>query len=297
MQLSGESESDNVEDRRGMAGPVAIGGGLGGLSIIGVIIFLLQGGDPKQILDKVQQGGGGGPRTQISKKITDEETVFVKKVLKTTEDVWETEFQRQGLRYRDPKLVLFTGSTNTACGRGEAAMGPFYCPGDQQVYIDLNFYAELRKLTGTDADFARAYVIAHEVGHHVQNLLGYSARVDSQRGKISKEAQNQLSVRLELQADYLAGVWGHHANKTKRILEPGDIASGLQAAEGIGDDKLMRGAGRAVRPESFTHGSAAQRKACLEQGLRYGDASPRALEYFFSVPFERLGRDFPSRSN
>lgn len=294
MQMSGESESENVEDRRGMAGPAAIGGGLGGLSIIGIIIFLLQGGDPKQILDKVQQGNPNGPqRSSISKKANDEEAVFVKKVLKTTEDVWEAEFRRQGLRYKEPKLVLFTGKTNTACGRGEAAMGPFYCPGDQQVYIDLDFFAELRKLTGTDADFARAYVIAHEVGHHVQNLLRYSDKVDSQRGRVSKEIQNQLSVRLELQADYLAGVWGYHANKTKRILEPGDIASGLQAAEGIGDDKLQKGAGRAVRPESFTHGSAAQRKIFLELGLRRGDASPRALDYFFSVPYERLGRDFP----
>ena len=297
MQMSGVDESDNVEDRRGMAGPVAIGGGLGGLSIIGLIIFLIQGGDPKQILDKVQQGAvqGGGQRTSLSKnKGDDAEKKFVSKVLKTTEDVWKAEFRKQNKRYEDPKMVVFSGVTNTACGRGESAMGPFYCPGDKMVYIDLDFFAELRKLTGTSADFARAYVIAHEVGHHVQNLLGYSNLVDSKRGKVSKTEQNQLSVRLELQADYLAGVWGYHANKSERILEPGDIEAGLLAAGGIGDDTLQKGAGRAVRPESFTHGTSAQRKVFLQLGLRRGDASKKALDYFFEVPYERLGRDFPS---
>lgn len=296
MQWSDGAESDNVDDRRGMAGPVAVGGGLGGLSIIGIIIFLLQGGDPKQILEKVTnapQGQVQGQKSKFSPKQNDEEARFVKVVLKYTEDVWDEQFANQGLRYKKPTLVLFTGRTATACGTGESAMGPFYCPGDQQVYIDLDFFGELRKLTGTSAEFARAYVIAHEVGHHVQNLLGYSQRVDSQRNKISQTAMNQLSVRLELQADYLAGCWGHHANKKKRILEPGDIEAGLQAAEGIGDDKLQKGAGVAVRPEKFTHGTAAQRKIFLELGLRRGDTSKKMLDYFFTVPYERLGRDLP----
>ncbi|WP_020476004.1 KPN_02809 family neutral zinc metallopeptidase [Zavarzinella formosa] len=292
MQMSDETESENVEDRRGMGGPMAVGGGLGGLSIIGIIIFLIQGGDPKQILDKVQQQQGA-QQGHVSAKQNDAEKVFVSKVLHLTEDVWEEQFREQGMRYKKPKLVVFNGVTNTACGQGESAMGPFYCPGDQQVYIDLDFFAELRKLTGTSADFARAYVIAHEVGHHVQNLMGYSQKVDSQRGRVSKEAMNQLSVRLELQADYLAGVWGYHANKQKKILEPGDIESGLQAAQGIGDDKLQQGAGRAVRPESFTHGTSKQREFFLKTGLQRGDASKKTLDYFFTVPYERLGRDFP----
>ncbi len=288
MQWAGGEESSNVEDRRGMGGPMAIGGGLGGLSIIGVIIFLLQGGDPAEIINKAQNQGGG--RSALTKEQSDQEAKFVKVVLKMTEDVWGEQFQQQGLRYKNPKLVMFSDQTATGCGTGQAAMGPFYCPTDQEVYIDLVFFNELKKLTGTSADFARAYVIAHEIGHHVQKLLGYSARAESGQGKAE---QNQLSVRLELQADYLAGVWGHHANKRKHILEPGDIEEGLKAAEGIGDDKLQRGAGRAVRPESFTHGTSAQRKIFLQQGLRTGDASKKALDYFFTVPYERLGRDLP----
>jgi len=288
MQWSGGSESSNVEDKRGMGGAAI--GGLGGLSIIGVIMFLIQGGDPAEILNKVQQGGNS--KSPLTQEQSDNEAKFVKVVLKMTEDVWNDQFKQQGLRYREPKLELFTNSTATACGTGQAAMGPFYCPGDQKVYIDLIFFNELKKLTGTNADFARAYVIAHEVGHHVQNLMGYSTRVDEARQsrRVSKEELNRLSVRLELQADYLAGVWGHHANKQRKILEPGDIEEGLKAAEGIGDDKLMRGSGRVVRPESFTHGTSAQRQFYLKQGLRDGDASKQTLDRFFTTPYEQLGR-------
>jgi hypothetical protein len=192
---------------------------------------------------------------------------FVATVLADTEDVWRAQFRAQGAQYQDPKLVLFRGATPTACGTGQTAMGPFYCPGDQKVYIDLAFYQTLRDRLGAPGDFAQAYVIAHEVGHHVQNLLGITDKLDAQRGRISEARMNALSVRLELQADCLAGVWAHHAQRSRQILEQGDIEEALNAAAQIGDDKLTGGA---VRPENFTHGTSTQRVTWFKRGISSG---------------------------
>jgi len=203
---------------------------------------------------------------------------FVSTVLADTEDVWGEVFSKGGGTYRNPKLVLFRGATPTACGQGQSAMGPFYCPADQKVYIDLGFYETLQKQLGAPGDFAQAYVIAHEVGHHVQNLLGISAKVQEARSRASATEGNALSVRLELQADCFAGVWAYHANNARQLLEEGDVAEAMNAAAKIGDDALQRGAGRAVVPESFTHGSSAQRQRWFSTGLREGTV--RACDTF-----------------
>jgi len=195
---------------------------------------------------------------------------FVSTVLADTEDVWGELFRQGGGRYQDPRLVLFRGATPTACGTGQAAMGPFYCPADQKVYIDLGFYETLKTRLGAPGDFAQAYVIAHEVGHHVQNQLGISAKVDQMRGRVSKVEYNALSVRLELQADCFAGVWAHHAQKSRQILEQGDVEEAMNAAAKIGDDALQRANGGAVVPESFTHGTSAQRQRWFNSGLQSG---------------------------
>jgi len=200
----------------------------------------------------------------------DELSVFVSKVLGTTEQAWDEIFRAGGSEYRRPKLVLFTGSTPSACGTGQAAMGPFYCPGDEKVYIDLSFYQDLRSRFQAPGDFAQAYVIAHEVGHHVQKLLGISAKMDALRGRASEVEFNRASVRLELQADCLAGVWAYHAQKTHGILEPGDLEEGLTAAAAIGDDRLQRQSRGVVVPESFTHGSSAQRVRWFRNGFESG---------------------------
>jgi predicted metalloprotease len=191
-------------------------------------------------------------------------------VLADTEDVWKEQFRAQGGTYREPTLVLFRGATQTACGAGQAAMGPFYCPGDQKVYIDLGFYETLTQRLGAPGDFAQAYVIAHEVGHHVQNLIGLTEKVDSMRGRVSRVQANDLSVRLELQADCLSGVWAHHAHRSRQVLEKGDIEEALNAAAQIGDDTLQRKSQGTVVPESFTHGSAAQRASWFKRGLTGG---------------------------
>lgn len=290
MKLDGSRESDNVEDRRGESGGGGMGGGLlGGRSIgIGTIVIALVGGwvlgiNPMTILGLLS-GGSGAPTAQVQSvpaqhvPANDPMTHFVKQILGTTEDVWTDVFTKGGATYRNPKLVLFRGSTPTDCGQGQAAMGPFYCPADQKVYIDLGFYETLKTQLGAPGDFAQAYVIAHEVGHHVQNLLGISSKVEQTRSRVSKTEYNALSVRLELQADCFAGVWAHHANNARQLLEKGDVEEAINAAAKIGDDALQRGSGRAVVPESFTHGSSAQRQRWFANGIQNG--SVKACDTF-----------------
>ncbi len=286
MKWEDQRQSDNVEDRRDEGGGGGGGGGfgLGGRSIgLGSVAIALVAGwifgiNPLTVLGLLD-GSGGGPapsaRTAPAAPAArppanDRQAAFVATVLADTEDVWREQFKAQGNTYQEPRLVLFRGATPTACGRGESAMGPFYCPGDQKVYIDLAFYDTLRTRLGAPGDFAQAYVIAHEVGHHVQNLLGISAKLDAQRGKIPEARMNALSVRLELQADCLAGVWAFHAQRSRQVLEQGDIEAGLNAASQIGDDALQRQAGGTLRPESFTHGSSAQRVGWFKRGLGAG---------------------------
>ena len=284
MKWEGDRQSDNVEDRRDGGGGGAGGGGgfgLGGRSIgLGSVAIALVAGwvfgvNPLTVLGLL--GGGGAqqaPSAQTAPAArppaSDRPAAFVATVLADTEDVWREQFKAQGATYQDPKLVLFRGTTPTACGRGQSAMGPFYCPGDQKVYIDLAFYETLRTQLGAPGDFAQAYVIAHEVGHHVQNLLGISEKLDAQRGKIPEARMNALSVRLELQADCFAGVWAFHANRMRQVLEQGDIEEALNAAAQIGDDKLQRQSQGTVRPESFTHGTSAQRVGWFKRGIEAG---------------------------
>ena len=278
MKWEGNRESDNVEDRRGGGG-----GGfqmLGGRSIgIGTIVVALLGGwvlgiNPLTILGLLS--GGGAPPAQVQQApaqrppADDKMARFVSTVLADTEDVWQGVFRQAGGSYQEPRLVLFRGATPTACGTGQAAMGPFYCPADQKVYIDLGFYETLQSRLGAPGDFAQAYVIAHEVGHHVQNLLGISAKVDQMRGRVSQAEYNRLSVRLELQADCFAGVWAHHAQNARQILEQGDVEEAMNAAAQIGDDALQRSSGGAVVPESFTHGTSAQRQRWFHAGMQQG---------------------------
>lgn len=280
MRLDDESESQNVEDRRGGFG----GGGFGGPKTIGigtVIIALAAsyffGIDPSVIMQgaSVLQGQQAPqPQQQANRApANDQMTVFTRKVLGNTERTWEHIFETElNRRYEPPKLVLFTRATPTACGTGQSAMGPFYCPGDHKVYIDLAFYDELRQRFGAGGDFAQAYVIAHEIGHHVQNLLGVSEKVDAARRRMGEAQANQLSVRMELQADCLAGVWAANAQRAnQQLLEPGDIEEGLKAAAAIGDDRLQKQAQGYVVPEAFTHGTSEQRVRWLRQGLTTGD--------------------------
>ncbi len=291
MRLDNSPESKNVEDRRGMTPAKAMAGG-GGLIVILMIIGQILGIDPRalmQVAQVVQAPAKQAPQRpggEAAPKADDPGAVFVRRILGLNEEVWQDLFAQHGQKYQDPTLVMFTGSTDTACGLGQSAMGPFYCPADQKVYIDLAFYKELGEKYGAPGEFAQAYVIAHEVGHHVQNLLGYSAKVQSaRRGKSEVEA-NKDSVRLELQADYLAGVWAHHANKKRKVLEPGDIESGLRAATAIGDDTLQKKSTGRVVPDSFTHGSSAQRLKWFREGIRTGDLP--AMKALFELPYEEL---------
>jgi predicted metalloprotease len=282
MKWEGNRESDNVEDRRDDdgGGGGGGGGGFGGRGIgIGSIVIALAasyflGVNPMTVLSLLS---GGSPAPQVQHQApahpppaNDQMGRFVRTILADTEDVWKDVFTKGGAQYKEPKLVLFRGSYPTACGQGQAAMGPFYCPGDQKVYIDLGFYEVLKNKLGAPGDFAQAYVIAHEVGHHVQNLLGISAKMDQMRGRVSQTEYNALSVRLELQADCLAGVWAHHAQSARQILESGDVDEAMNAAAKIGDDALQRAATGHVVPESFTHGSSAQRQRWFNNGLENG---------------------------
>ena len=286
MKLDEGRESDNVEDRRDEGGGSGGGGGFrfggGGIGIGSIAIALVAsyflGINPMTVLSILSGGGGGAPAVSQQPQTPahappkdDKQAQFVSMVLADTEDVWRAQFAAIGAKYAEPKLVLFRGQTPTACGAGQAAMGPFYCPGDQKVYIDLSFYDEMRTRFHAPGEFAQAYVIAHEIGHHVQNLLGISAKVDNARRRASEREGNALSVRLELQADCLAGVWGFHADKARHILENGDIEKAMNAATQIGDDALQKGAGRAVMPETFTHGSSEQRVRWFKRGVETGD--------------------------
>ena len=284
MKWEGNRQSDNVEDRRD-EGPTMGGGGFsfgGGRGIgVGTIVIALVAGwafgiNPLTILGALS--GGGMPDAPVAQQgpahrppADDKMAAFVSTVLADTEDVWRAQFAAQGSTYRDPKLVLFRGATPTACGTGQTAMGPFYCPGDHKVYIDLAFYETMRTRLGAPGNFAQAYVVAHEVGHHVQTLLGVTEKVDAMRQRSDKVQSNALSVRLELQADCLAGVWANNAQRARQIIEQGDVDEALNAASQIGDDSLQRRSQGTVGPESCTHGTSAQRVGWFKRGMASGN--------------------------
>ena len=276
MKLEGRRESTHVDDRRRMSGGQAAGLGIGGVIIVG-LITLLMGGDLTDVVRNVSATGGlGGETVQTEQReFTAQEqqlATFAKVILASTEDVWTAYFQQNGLgSYRNPTLVLYTGATQSACGTGEAGMGPFYCSGDEKLYIDLSFFSSMKSQLGADGDFAYAYVIAHEVGHHVQNLLGTLGKAHRQMARMSKADANRMSVRIELQADFYAGLWGHYEARTFGSLEDGDLEEAIRCASVIGDDYLQkRSQGYAVE-DSFTHGTAAQRMRWLKKGLQTGD--------------------------
>ena len=275
MRWSEGRRSDNVVDARGRGIPI-VGGGIG-MAVLALVVYLM-GGDPTVILNSGGQGqpaptDAGAPANSGAPgaPAQDQMSQFVSVVLADTEDTWQSIFQQKfGRDYEDPKLVLFTGAVQSACGIAQSAMGPFYCPNDHAVYIDLAFYRELKDRFGAPGDFAQAYVIAHEVGHHVQNLLGVSDKVVAAQQRSDKAGANALSVRLELQADCYAGVWGYHAQRERNLLEPGDVDEALNAASAIGDDKMQKAARGYVVPESFTHGSSAQRQQWFRRGFESG---------------------------
>lgn len=278
MRWEGGDESNQVEDRRGIGGGRLAIGGCGSLIVV-LVISLLTGANPLKVLQLINgaapttsssTGPSSGPPPPGQAPGEDPQKKFVSVVLKSTEDTWSSIFASSGRRYELPTLVLFTDATPTACGEGSEAQGPFYCPLDRKVYLDLGFFDELSRRFGAPGDFARAYVIAHEVGHHVQQQLGVADKVSALQQRVSREEANQLSVRLELQADCYAGVWGNHGARTG-LVEPGDAEAGLRAAAAIGDDRLQRMATGRIQPESFTHGSSEQRVEWLKRGLESGD--------------------------
>jgi predicted metalloprotease len=247
---------------------MALGGGVG--TIVLLLVVWLMGGNPLQFLEQTQLST---PETRSAPPVDDAASEFVGVVLKDTEDVWTALFRESGQTYEPPRLVLFTEAVQSGCGVAGAAVGPFYCPSDRTAYLDVSFFEDLQNRFAAPGDFAQAYVIAHEIGHHVQNLLGVSDRVHAMRGQVSTEEFNRLSVRLELQADFYAGVWAHHAERTKQILEAGDVEEALTAASAIGDDRLQRQAQGQVTPDSFTHGTSEQRMRWFRRGLETGDPS------------------------
>ncbi len=273
MRWQGRRQSSNVNDRRGGGGRgIAIGGGLG--TIVIIIIVALLGGNPLELLQNIDtssmtQSATPYQGTQEEEALAD----FVGVVLADTEDVWNKLFGEMGRPYEEPQLILFSGSDRSGCGFASAATGPFYCPADQSIYIDLSFYNQLQNQFGAPGDFAMAYVIAHEVGHHVQRLLGITEKVDRLRGRVSAAEYNEMSVRLELQADFLAGIWAHYAQRMNDILEEGDIEEALNAANAIGDDRLQMQSQGYVVPDSFTHGTSAQRMKWFRMGFQTGDLS------------------------
>jgi len=275
MRWESGRRSENVEDRRGFhVSRRAAGGGIG--TIVLVLVALYLGVDPSVILNQTQMTvPGAGTSTQSAPYSASPEeqrlAEFVSVVLADTEDTWHALFRGMEKTYEEPRLVLFSGSVESACGLASAAVGPFYCPADQKLYIDLSFYSDLKNRFGAPGDFAQAYVIAHEVGHHVQNLLGIAEKVRSLRGRISEAEANKLSVMMELQADCLSGVWAYHADKARNILEQGDVEEALNAASAIGDDRLQRKSRGYVTPDSFTHGSSAQRMRWFKRGLESGN--------------------------
>ena len=275
MKLDGRRESSNVEDRRGMSGGKVAGLGLGGIALVAIITFLM-GGNLGDVVQNVQNAGGLGSMTeQTSYEPTAENEAlakFSRQILASTEDVWSDYFKRNGIgTYRNPTLVLYTGTTSTSCGTGQAAMGPFYCSGDEKLYIDLSFFSTMKQQLGADGDFAYAYVIAHEVGHHVQNLLGTLGQAHQQMAKMSQANANRVSVRIELQADFYAGVWAHYENTMFDSIEDGDLMEAINCASVIGDDYLQKKSQGYAVEESFTHGTAAQRMRWLKKGMQTGD--------------------------
>lgn len=275
MRWQGQRQSSNVEDRRGMStGKKVIGGGIGTL-IIALIVILL-GGNPQDILQVL----GGGPQTETTTTGNAQLTAhqvemgeFVSVVLGYTEDVWSDIFNQSGLTYRQPKLVLFSNSTESACGLAASATGPFYCPGDERVYIDVDFLEQMQSQLSAEGDFASAYIIAHEVGHHVQNLLGTLDKANEAKQGLSDAEANRINVKIELQADFLAGIWAHYAQQTKNILEEGDVEEAMNAAQAVGDDRLQKQSRGYVVPDSFTHGTSEQRKSAFMLGFTTGDVS------------------------
>lgn len=274
MRWQGRRQSSNVEDRRGMSSgrKVGIGGGIG--TIVIVIIVMLLGGDPSQVLNLIQDSGQSSYGLEQQATLPaeqDEMPQFVGVVLADTEDVWHNLFQQNNLKYREPKLVLFRTAVESACGYAQSATGPFYCPGDEKVYIDLDFLEQLQNQLGAHGDFAVAYIIAHEVGHHVQNLLGTLDQNNQAKAGRSQKQKNALDVKVELQADFYAGIWAHYAQKTKNILEEGDLEEAMNAAQAVGDDRIQKQSQGYVVPDSFTHGTSAQRMKSFMLGFESGD--------------------------
>jgi hypothetical protein len=276
MRIEGERRSSNVEDRRGMGGKAAMAGGLGGIVVL--LLALLGGGDLGGILSQLGMGGGGGggATTQSgpvqASPEEEQRKQLVEVVLAWTEDVWTEQFRLMGKSYEKPVLVFFRGSVQSGCGHASAQVGPFYCPADKKIYIDLGFFEELERQFRAPGDFAQAYVIAHEVGHHVQNLLGTSDEVRRREERAATKAErNAWSVRLELQADFYAGVWAHHTEKVRKIMEPGDLEEAIRCAEAIGDDAIQKQHQGHVVPDAFTHGSSEQRIAWFRHGFKTGD--------------------------
>ena len=273
MRLTGRRESSNVDDRRRSGGGKKAGMGIGGLAIAALVIWLM-GGNPLSVLNQVDLGSvlmeqSGGTYQPTAEE--EELAKFSSQILAGTEDVWAQEFKKMGRTYQPPRLVLFTGSVQSGCGGASSSMGPFYCSADQSVYIDLSFFSQMKQQLGADGDFAYAYVIAHEVGHHVQYLLGILDNAHQQMSRLSKKESNRISVRLELQADYFAGIWAYHDNKMFNSLEDGDIEEGLNVASKIGDDYLQKQAQGYTVPDSFNHGTSDQRVRWLRKGLNSGD--------------------------
>jgi predicted metalloprotease len=270
MRWQGRRKSSNVEDRRGLSSKGMVSGGLGTIAV--VVIVLLLGGDPSDVLQNITTNNQTTRSSNYVETERDKELAqFVSVVLAETENVWQNVFEKEGNQYIKPKLVLYSGSVESACGFSSAATGPFYCPGDEKVYIDLSFYDELQNKFKAPGDFAMAYVIAHEVGHHIQNLLGISGQVSELRNQLSQEEYNKYSVRLELQADFLAGVWAHYEEQLGDVIEIGDIDEALTAASSVGDDNIQKEMQGYVVPESFTHGTSAQRKKWFYKGYKSGD--------------------------
>lgn len=290
MKWRGHRQSDNVEDRRMSGGKQAMALGGGGTLVV-IILALLFGVDPNQLLQQGNPPAGGGNPPGQERELTEKEKEYQKfasTVLAFTEDVWTEQFRKEGKTYQPPKMVLFTGQVRTeGCGIAPSSTGPFYCPADRTVYLDPTFFDDLeQKLGGSKAEFSQAYVVAHEVGHHIQNLLGYNQIVEQKRRALPKEEFNKWSVRLELQADYLAGVWGHYLQKEQGVIEPGDIESAIKTAKSIGDDRIQKQATGFVNPESFTHGTSEQRVRWFRLGLETGDLSQ--MQALFDLPYNRL---------
>jgi predicted metalloprotease len=271
MLWQGRRESENVEDARGSGGGrLVLGGGIG--TVILVVLYLLLGGDPQALFDAQQQQAQVSQPAQVDNQAPrDEASKFVAVVLADTEDAWNEVFRQMGREYDEPRLMLFTDLIQSGCGFASGATGPFYCPQDRRVYIDLGFFRQLQERLGAGGDFAEAYVIAHEVGHHVQNLLGITDRVQAARGRVGQSEYNQLSVRLELQADFLAGVWARYTDRVKHVVEAGDIEEAIRAASAVGDDRLQRRSRGYVVPDSFTHGTSEQRVRWFRRGYETGD--------------------------